>query len=132
MKHYEMQWNTIKCKSFEKNWTKHFFLFTLLVMLGNYKPPCIVTIKMVRMKIMVNCFYGWSRWARVNQNQVYLFKTHFESSWVEAIEASTEVTKLFEATCFLFHFISYVGELWTYLNCYHKNGNNVYHGQWFL
>ena len=24
---------------------------------------------------------------------------------------------------FLFHVISYVGELWTYLHCYHKNGN---------
>ena len=31
-----------------------------------------------------------------------------------------------------FHFISYVGELWTYLHCYHTNGSNVNHGQWFL
>ena len=30
---------------------------------------------------------------------------------------------------FLFRFLSYVGELWTYLYCYHKNGNNVNHDQ---
>ena len=37
------------------------------------------------------------------------FKTHFRSSWVEAMEAFIEVTKLVEETSFLFHFISYVG-----------------------
>ena len=36
------------------------------------------------------------------------------------------------STCFLFHFINYVGELWTYLHCYHINGNNVNHDQMFL
>ena len=30
---------------------------------------------------------------------------------------------------FLFHFISYVGELLKSVQCYHKNGNNVNHGQ---
>ena len=37
------------------------------------------------------------------------FKTDFRSSWVEAMEAFIEVTKLIEAISFLFHFISYVG-----------------------
>ena len=64
---------------------------------------------MVTMQIIVDGFYGWSKWARVNQNQVYLFKTHFGNSWVEATKAFTKVTKLVEATSFLFHFISYVG-----------------------
>ena len=32
---------------------------------------------------MVNSFYCWSKWARVNQHQVKLFKTHFGSSWVK-------------------------------------------------
>ena len=31
------------------------------------------------------------------------------SSWVTAMEAFTEVTKLVEVTYFLFHFISYIG-----------------------
>ena len=35
--------------------------------------------------------------------------TYFGSSWVKARETFTEVTKLVEATRFLFHFISYVG-----------------------
>ena len=29
----------------------------------------------------------------------------------------------------VFHFNRYVGELWTYLCCYHNNGNNVNQGQ---
>ena len=32
---------------------------------------------------------------------------------------------------FSFHFISYIGELWTYFHCYH-NANNVNHGQMLL
>ena len=39
----------------------------------------------------------------------YNFKTHFGSSWFEAMEALTAVTKLIEASRFLSHFISYVG-----------------------
>ena len=35
------------------------------------------------------------------------------------------------STHFLVHFNNYVGELWTYLHCYLKNGNNVNHGQMF-
>ena len=30
----------------------HLLFFTLLVMLGNYEPPCIVTIKMVTMFVV--------------------------------------------------------------------------------
>ena len=47
---------------------------------------------------------------RVNQHQVYLFKTHFGSSWVKAMDNFFEVYKLVEATHCLFHFISYVGK----------------------
>ena len=47
------------------------------------------------------------------------------------MEAFTEVTKLVEATHFLFHLISYVGELLTSVHCYHKNGNIVNHGHHF-
>ena len=39
----------------------------------------------------VNIFHGWSKWARVTQNQELFFKTHFWSSWVKAMEAFTEV-----------------------------------------
>ena len=43
------------CKRKTSNETQdpHIFAFNLLVMLGNYKPPCIVTIKMETMQIMV-------------------------------------------------------------------------------
>ena len=37
------------------------------------------------------------------------FRTHFKSSWVEYMEEFTEVTKLVEATHFLFHFICFAG-----------------------
>ena len=42
--------------------------------------------------------------------------------------------KKFERNTSLTHFLFYfiVGELSTYLHCYHKNGNNVNHGQMFL
>ena len=32
----------------------------------------------------------------------------------------------------IFHLISYVGELWTSLHCYHNNNNNLNYGQSFL
>ena len=38
-------------KKFERHTSStHFFFFNLIVMLGNYEPTCIVTIKMVTMK----------------------------------------------------------------------------------
>ena len=52
---------------------------------------------------------------------------HFEpKKFNKHVEQNTRSTR------FLFHFISYVGELWTSLHCYHKNGNNVNHGQMLL
>ena len=42
---------------------------------------------------------------------MYNFKTYFRTSWVEVMEAFNEITKLVEATHFLFHFIRYVGDL---------------------
>ena len=39
---------------------------------------------------------------------LYKFKIHFRSSWVKAMEAFNEVTKLVEAKPFLFHLISWV------------------------
>lgn len=44
---------------------------------------------------------------------------------VKKFERNTSLTQ------FLFHFISYVVELWTYLHCYLKNGNNVNHCEIF-
>ena len=40
--------NPIK-KSYDETQASHIFFFTLLVMLGNYEPTCIVTLKMVTM-----------------------------------------------------------------------------------
>ena len=40
----------VYCKKFQTKYKLHtFFFFTLIVMLGNYEPTCIVTIKMVTM-----------------------------------------------------------------------------------
>ena len=55
--------------NFEEIQGPHIFFFTLLAMLGNYEPTCIVTI-CTNGNNVNHGFYSWSRWARVIKNQV--------------------------------------------------------------
>ena len=72
----------VKIKISNETHAPHIFYFSLLVMLGNYEPTCIVTIKTVKMLIMVNGFYN-------KAGELIKIRYNFHKAlwefWVEAI-----------------------------------------------
>ena len=102
----------------------HIYTFTLPPILtsSHHQPhPCSIFLSCPSLSST-----GKLNWRERWNNKTFHFGIHHSFESNSSLQISLWYTRFPLVT---FHFISYVGELWTSLHCYHTNGNNVNHGQ---